>query len=249
DLGIAGYGQIRVENFAGYPATIEREIVFIKNAGVVIKDTLSLGLDLETRWGPQYRARNLGPDFGTNWVNTYIGEWVPLRGLNVNASVYTRWRNSPRDLLIYFLPEKGGNMLVVDESDKDKTLPLPLRVEYILRDPMKKDLPQSSTTLLLPHAPGNGKPYADKVRTLLNDPLRTVLQFTDANGATNLVILNHTGHPLTAAGITTDAKVACLQTRGNTTTVALYGGTTCLQGSKDLTKLAPPAKANVVPGP
>ncbi|MHB9024135.1 MAG: hypothetical protein ACYC7E_08155 [Armatimonadota bacterium] len=249
DLGAVGYGKLRIENFHGYPAGIEREIVFIKNAGVVIKDTLAIGLDLETRWGPLYRARNLGPDYGANWVNTYLGEWVPLRGLGVNAAVYTRWRNSPRDLLIYFLPEKGANLLVMDESGKDTTLPLPLRVQYVLRELMKKDLPQSSTTLLLPHAPGNGKPFADSVRILLNDPLRTVFQFTDANGATNLVVLNRSGQPISAANLTTDAKVACVQTQGGRVSVALYGGAKLTVGDKDLAKLAPGPKTNVVPAP
>ena len=250
DLGPVGYGRIREAKFQGYPAVIQREIVFIKNAGVVVKDTLSLGADLDTRWGQNYRVRNLGPDYGANWANTYMGEWVPLRGLGVGAPVYTRWQNSPCDLMIYFLPEKGGSLLVMDESARDSTLPLPLRLQYVIREPMKNGMPQTSTALLLPHAPGKGKPYADSVKTLANDALHTVLQFKDANGSTNLVVLNSSGREITVGDLSTNARVAFVQSQaGKVIGVALYGGGKLALGGKNLAKLAPVPKENVVPAP
>ncbi len=250
DLGSVGYGKIREKNFHGYPAVIEREIVFIKNAGVVVKDTLSLGHNLDTRWGQNYRVRNLGPDYGANWANTYLGEWVPLRGLGIGAPVYTRWRNSPRDLLIYFLPEKNASLQVVDEGLKDSTLPLPLRLQYVLRGPMKNDTPQTSTALLLPHDPGDGKPFADSVKILANDSLHTVVQFKDANGFINLVVLNSSGGAITVGKLYTDAKLAYVQSQGGKVkSVSLYGGNKLTLGGKDLAKLAPQPKVNEVPPP
>ncbi|HEY3416530.1 MAG TPA: hypothetical protein VGM23_06575, partial [Armatimonadota bacterium] len=119
DLGPIGYGSVRLDKFNGYPATHEREIVFVKGGAVLVKDAVTLTEALKLRWGSLYRVRNIGPDYGDNWANTYLGDWIPLRGLSANASVYTRWRNSPRDLLIYYLPDKAGKLEVVDESPTD----------------------------------------------------------------------------------------------------------------------------------
>lgn len=249
DLGPVGYGVIRLERYQGYPATLAREIVFIKDVGVIVKDTLNLSIDLKLRWGSLYRARNVGPDYGSNWINTYLGEWIPLRGLGKNAAVYTRWHNSPRDLLIYYLPDKDGKLEVVDESGVDKTSPVPLRVQYTLRQSVKPNTPVYSTTLLLPHPPGAAKPLADKVNVLLNEPTRTALKFLDAEGGSHFVVINHSGKPVNLPGFQTDGQVACVQQKaGKVTGVALLGGKQLVVNGQNLTPLAKPARAEVVPG-
>jgi len=248
DLGVAGYGRIRIDNYLGYPATLTREIVFVKSAGVVVKDTLRMGLDLKVRWSPLYRARNVGPDFGDHWVNTYLGEWIPLRGLGNNAPVLTRWHNSPRDLLIYFLPDPEGKLELVDERDTDATLPLPLRVQYTLRQQLRANTPVAGTSLLLPHTPGPAAPLAGQVRVLLNEPERTVFEFADEKGVKYLIVLNSSGQPLKAGGLTTDAQVACIQhVGGKVQAVAMHGGKQLLFAGTDIAKQTPPARTNLVP--
>ncbi len=248
DLGAAGYGREVVANYQGYPATLLREIVFIKNAGVVVKDTVTMATDLRMRWSPLWRVRNVGPDYGTNWINTYLGEWVPLRGLGVNAPVLTRFRNSPRDLLIYFLPDPEGKLELVDERETDTTIPLPIRVQYTLREDLKANQPVASVSVFIPHGPGPAAPLAQGVRVLVNDPLRTVLEFPDADGTKNLVVLNGTGAALTAGGLTTDAQVACIRhVAGKVSAVAMYGGKSIMFAGTEIAKQAPAAQENRVP--
>ncbi|NUQ65426.1 MAG: hypothetical protein HUU20_23405 [Pirellulales bacterium] len=249
DLGAAGYGRVRVDNYQGYPAALVREIVFIKHGAVVVKDTLSLELDLKLRWGPVFRARNAGPDHGEHWINTSTGPWMPLRGLGRNAPVYTRWRNSPRDLLIYFLPDPCGRLELVDESQRDPTLPLPLRVQYTLRQDSRPGASLVGVSLLVPHGPGSAGPLAQAVRVLLAEPARTVVEFPDADGARNLVVLNSTGRALELDGLKTDAQVAYVrQAAGKVAAVSLYGGKELFRGGVDLARQAPLPKTNVIPG-
>ncbi|MHB9134069.1 MAG: hypothetical protein ACYDBB_23615 [Armatimonadota bacterium] len=248
DLGAVGYGQVQLGKFFGYPADLDRDIVFIKNVGVLVKDNLKMGTDLRLRWGSQYRVRNLGPDYGANWANTYLGDWVPVRGLGNNSTVLTRWRNAPRDLLIYFLPDKDGSLEVMDESNIDTTRPLPLRVQYTLRQNAKDNLPLACTTLLLPHNPGPGKPLADKVKVYVNEPTLTVIEFTDDTGATHLVVYNTSGEPVELGKqLRTDAKLAYVKRQaGKVMSVSLYGGKQFLVDGKNIAKLAPAAKESVI---
>jgi hypothetical protein len=250
ELGAAGYGREVVDNYQGYPATLVREIVFVKHAGVVIKDTLTLTTDLRLRWSPLWRVRNVGPDYGPNWINTYLGEWIPLRGLGRNAPVLTRWHNSPRDLLVYFLPDPQGRVELVDERAVDPTNPLPIRVQYTLRQDLSAHQPVAATTLLIPHAPGPAAPLAAGVRVLLNDPLRTVVEFTDADGTKNLVVLNASGALLKAGGLSTDAQVAVIRhLAGKVSSVAKSGGHTLLFAGEELSPHASAPRENQVPAP
>jgi len=248
DLGPLGYGLVRIDKCHGYPATLRREIVFVKTGAVVVKDVLEFGVELKLRWGPVYRARNLGPDHGPNWANTYLGGWIPLRGLGRGAPVYTRWRNSPRDLLIYFLPGAQGTLEIADEAELDKTCPLPLRVQYAQRQTAAPDRPVHCTSLLLPHAPGPAAPLAEKVTAILDDPHRTVLRFATPDGARHLVVLNRRGAMLEAGEVRTDATIAYVcERKGKPSAAALHGGARLTLRGANLAPLARPAQAHVVP--
>ncbi len=247
DLGPVGYGVVHIDNYQGYPATLRREIVFVKNVGVLVKDTLHATVALNFRWGPLYRVRNIGPDYGPNWVNTYQGEWIPLRQMYKNSNVLARFRNSPRDLLVYFVPEKHGTLEVIDEREMDKTAPLPLRLQYALRQQVPANVPVSATTLLLPHAPGAAGPLAEKVKVTVNTPDASVIEFVDPDGARHLIVLNRGGKPLDLPWLQTDAGVAYAKQRdGKLLAVGLSGGKRFVLGGKDRAGQAPPPKANVV---
>jgi hypothetical protein len=248
DLGAAAYGRIQVDNYEGYPATLVREVVFIKNAGVLVKDTLTSNVTLRARWSPVYRVRNVGPEYGANWINTYLGEWIPVRGLQQNANVMARWKNSARDLLIYFLPRPRDRMEIVDERAWDKTLPLPLRVQHSQRQQLHAGMPVSSVALLVPHGPGPATPLADKIRVLLDRPRQTIVEFDDDDGISNLVILNTSGRALQTDDLVTDAEVACIRRRGKEViSVAMSNGGSLKFAGKDLSTKAPPPVSNLIP--
>jgi len=250
DLGAIGYGRVYVNNFEGYPASLIRDIVFIKNTGVLLKDTLISSVALRARWSPGFRVRNVGPEFGVNWTDTYLGDWVPVRGLKQNASVLARWRNPPRDLMIYFLPDPAGKLELVDDREFDQTVPLPLRVQYTLRQNIGPYTPLSSVALLLPHGPETATGLAKDVRVLLNTPDQTVVEFRDDDGNTNLVILNPSGRSLQVDDLATDAQVAYIRHRGNIIiSVSMSKEASLKFAGTELAQSAPPPVSNIVPEP
>lgn len=250
ELGSAAYSRIRVKNYQGYPASLEREIVFIKNAGVLVKDTLTPSVSLRARWSPVYRVRNAGPEHGTSWINTYLGGWIPVRGLGQNAEVVTRWLNNPRDLLIYFLPDPQVGLEVVDENRLDKTVPLPLRVQHTRRRQLEAGVSDTSTALLLPSRPGSAGYLAGKIRVLLDRPRQTVVEFTDDRGISNLVVLNSAASDIQAGDLVTNAEVACIRRRGmEIVSVAMLKGDYLKFAGRDLSAEAPRPLTSLVPPP
>ncbi|HEY3377218.1 MAG TPA: LamG-like jellyroll fold domain-containing protein, partial [Armatimonadota bacterium] len=255
ELGGVGYGKIQVTQYLGYPANLDRDVVFIKGVGAVVKDmvtftSLTGESDIWLRWGSAYRLANLGPDYGPNWINSYIGEWIPLRGLGVNAPVLTRWHNSKRDLLIYFLENANGTMEIVDHKKWDTTLPLPWRLQYSIRQTAQPNTPVSSATLLLPHESGAAQSLADGVTVHLDDALRTVFSFTAPDGSLQSVIINRSGAAVSAGGLATDGQVAYVKrVSGTVTSVALYGGTYITVDGVNKTSLAAASKEQMVPEP
>ncbi|MHB9024114.1 MAG: Ig-like domain-containing protein [Armatimonadota bacterium] len=255
ELGGVGYGKIQVTQYLGYPANLDRDVVFIKGVGAIVKDmvtftALSGVSDIWLRWGTVYRIANFGPDYGSNWINTYIGEWIPLRGLGVGAPVYTRWKNSKRDLLIYFLENANGSMEIVDHKQWDSTLPLPWRLQYSIRETTQANVPVSSTTLLLPHDSGAAQSLANGVTVHLDQTLKTVFSFTAPDGSLQSVIINRSGAAVSAGGLATDGQVAYVKRVGGTVTaVALYGGTYITVDGQDKTSMVSAAKEQTVPEP
>ncbi|MHB9023942.1 MAG: LamG-like jellyroll fold domain-containing protein [Armatimonadota bacterium] len=253
ELGGVGYGKIQVTQYLGYPANMDRDVIFIKGVGAIVKDmvtftSLTGATDIWLRWGSMYRVANLGPDYGSNWANTYIGEWIPLRGLGVNAPVYTRWKNSKRDLFIYFLENDNGTMEVVDHKQWDSTLPLPWRLQYSIRQTTQANTPVSSTTLLLPHASGAAQSLANGVTVNLDEALKTVFSFTGEDGALHSVIFNRSGAAVSAGGLATDGQIAYVKrVSGTVTGTALYGGTYITVDGVDKTSLAAAAIEQMVP--
>ncbi|MHB9132570.1 MAG: Ig-like domain-containing protein [Armatimonadota bacterium] len=253
ELGPVGYGLAKMTGYSGYPANQDRDIVFIKGVGAVVRDAVKFtavngAADIALRWGNMYRVANVGPDYGANWINTYVGEWVPLRGIGVNAPVLTRWHNNKRDLLIYFLPNAAGTMELIDRKQWDSTLPLPWQLQYSLRQTVQPNVTTSATTLLLPHASGPAQTLAEGVTTHLDDAQRTVFSFTGEDGALHSVIINHSGAAIDVAGLQTDGQIAyAKRVSGIVTSVALYGGTYLIVNGQNVTTLAAPAKEQVVP--
>ena len=153
DVGPLAYAKVRVENYKKYPVDLTRTIVFAKASVVLVKDTVHFRQSFRTRVGPVYNFRVLGPEIGQHWVNGYIGDRVPVRGIGPNQPVYTRWKNPPRDLLIYFLPRAGGTLEVFNRLPKDRTNTVPYRVRYHWRGTPKAGESVVLSAVLLPHAP------------------------------------------------------------------------------------------------
>ena len=159
DTGPMVYAKLRVENYMGYPADLERVVVFAKAGAVLIVDTLQFRETLRVRAGPVYNLGALGPETGTGhgtsetWVNGYLGDSIAVKGVGAGQPVYARWKNPPRDLLLYFRPMKGAEVFVHDRRPKDATTPLPLRVQYRWRGTLRAGESLSTSTVLLPHTP------------------------------------------------------------------------------------------------
>ncbi|HEY3377046.1 MAG TPA: hypothetical protein VGL77_06070, partial [Armatimonadota bacterium] len=262
ELGGVGYGTVQMTRYQGYPANFDRDVVFIKNVGVVMKDRVTFTAltgesDIWLRWGSLYRTANVGPDYGNNWINSYLGEWLPVRGSgNPNGAVYAQWHNSKRDLLIYFLPNEAGTMELVDKkqlpdgTNLDSTLPLRWQVQYSIRQTTTANAPVSATTLLLPHSSGPASTLAGGVTVAHDDAQYTVFSFTGEDGALYSVVLNRSGAAVSAGGVATDGQMAYVKcVSGTVTNAALYGGTYLTVNGQNVTALAATAKEQLVPAP
>jgi hypothetical protein len=262
ELGGVGYGTLQVTQYQGYPATLDRDIVFIKGVGAVVKDRVTMTsltgeTDIWLRWGNLYRVANVGPDYGNNWINSYTGEWLPVRGSgNPNGGVYAQWHNSKRDVLLYFLPNDSGSLEVVDKkqlpdgTNLDSTLPLRWQVQYSVRQTTGVNAPVAATTLLLPHASGAATTLAGGVSVAHDDAQYTIFTFTDVDGATqHSVVINRSGGAVNAGGLDTDAQIAYVKRNGGGTvlSVARYGGTYVKVNTTDYTSLAAASKEQVAP--
>lgn len=159
DAGPMVYAKVRVENYMGYPADLERVVVFAKAGAILIVDTLQFRETLHVRAGPVYNFGYLGPETGTGhgtnetWVNGYLGDFIAVKGIGAGQPVYTRWKNPPRDLLLYFRPMEDAEVHVHDRRPRDATTPLPLRVQYRWRGTVSAGESVSMSTVLLPHTP------------------------------------------------------------------------------------------------
>jgi len=159
DAGPLVYTKLRVENYMGYPADLERVVVFAKVGAILIADTLQFRETVRVRTGPVYNLGYLGPETGTGhganetWVNGYLGDFIAVKGIGAGKPVYTRWKNPARDLLLYFRPMEDAEVHVHDRRPRDATTPLPLRVQYRWRGTVRAGESVSMSTVLLPHIP------------------------------------------------------------------------------------------------
>ena len=157
------YARVRVRRFQQMPVTVVRDIVFVKNAFVLVKDRATFHATMRVRVGPCWQTRDLGPQCGEDWFNTYY-EWIYFTGLGLGRGVHA-YRNPAWDLLVRFAPRVETQVTVVDRYKDNPYRPSPTQLRQSWTGIVTPGDVKTFTTILLPHGPAlDVVPYAEWAR-------------------------------------------------------------------------------------
>ena len=88
--------EVQCSDYTGWGAMRTRQILFVKNALIWVRDVVEFGQPMEASVGPLWFAPELAPARGANWFDV---QWNEPRGF------LWRWRNGDRRLLVLFVPQ------------------------------------------------------------------------------------------------------------------------------------------------
>lgn len=218
DHPLATHARLRVSNYMGFKARQTRELLFVKNRFVLVRDETVLDDSFRGRIGPVWNTQHVGEPRGANWLNTWFtGHW--FQGVRL-------YDNPPWDLLIYYAP-RPDTALTVTEPPSDTTLAEPkgsalgkLKVtRYAWEGDVRPSQRLQFVSLLVPHAPSaDATPLAEVIHVLRDEPGLAVASIT-MEDRREMVALNSEGRLVEFAGpgntpIATDAAALYLELRG-----------------------------------
>jgi len=143
--------RIRSEGYQHLPVVYTRDIVFVKNGFVLVKDRATFSKAMKVRLGPGFQTRRVGPQMGTNWFNTYYDKMYHT-GLGLGLGVQSM-RNPAWDLLVYYSPRPGRMQTVTNRFEENPYRCSPIRTRQSWSGMTRAGQELTFTTVLLPHAP------------------------------------------------------------------------------------------------
>jgi len=230
----AAYACIRAADYHSWPVDQQRQLLFVKDRLLVIKDVVTFTDTWKCRIGPCWQTQQVGPSVGKHWANTHV-DFLFLSGLGQGLGIQ-RWKQPTRDLLVFHPPQTDCSFSMVvrhdlNEKDEQKQKEtwwrvLPVRLQYTWQGTGHKGLQRHFTTLLLPHAPQqNASRLAGGIEVLADDLKLTALHVRLPDGRRDWIVLNDTGHRVTAGAIETDARQVHLVISTDKRHVMAEGGT------------------------
>lgn len=204
DHPLAAHARIEVTGYMGYEARQEREILFVKNRFVLVRDQTEFADSFRARVGPVWNTQNVGTPRGTHWVNTWFtGHYFQKIKLYDTPS----W-----DLLIWHAPH-ADRKLAVAPADENPLSGVPmLATSYTWEGTVQPGQRLQFVQVLLPHAPlRDVTSLAEGIQALIDRPgLAAVSVQTGSRRELALVNPEGIGVELPAAGstISTDARAA-----------------------------------------
>jgi hypothetical protein len=106
-----------------------------------------------------WNTQNVGPFVGTHWANTFLNAPVASNG-------QIAMNTPPADLLVYFAPQPGWRMQVVDRTAEDpRTEVCPAQVRYVWEGTPNAGQRLHSTQVYYPHAARKAPPVPNNPRT------------------------------------------------------------------------------------
>ncbi|MHB9023932.1 MAG: sugar-binding protein [Armatimonadota bacterium] len=246
--------RVRTTLYQHLPITSTRDVIFYKNGFVLVKDRLKFDAAMKVRLGPCWQTRNLGPQCGANWFNTYYAN-LYQSGLGLGTGVQAV-KNPPWDLLVYFAPRADRKHTVLDRyvDNPFRCSPVQLRQTWTGMTRVGQEV--TFTTLLLPHQPTHAPaalidPPADskepkRIEVIRDDDNLTVVKLIWQADSMHpfryetWVMLNETGKPAAAGPLASDGLLAVVGHHfdGRITTRAVAGGTTLSYRGADETAAA-----------
>lgn len=253
----AAIARIEIQNPEGLPVHVTREFMFVHNQFLVSRELATFEEPFETSISALWNTQNIGPQIGNHWANTFMTAPVASNG-RVPMLCPTA------DLLVYFAPQPGWHMQVVDRTAEDpRTEVCPAQVRYTWTGTPQPGQTLHSTQVYYPHAaskarassnmPGatavfNGGQIAatagaSGINIVIDTPETTLLQTTFEENSTLWILFNPSGSTVSHPPLTTNARYACIQTRNNAIESSLLLETTSLKWNNE-TLFSSPQPAN-----
>ncbi|MHB9130040.1 MAG: sugar-binding protein [Armatimonadota bacterium] len=143
--------RIQTDRFLHLPVTYTRDLFFFKNGFIVVKDRVKYNQAMKTRLGPCFQTRDLGPQSGENWFNTYYDE-LYYTGLGLGRGVQVI-KNPAWDLMVYFTPRAEYKQTMLDRFSENPYRCSPVQLRQAWSGIARPGQEFTFTTVLLPHAP------------------------------------------------------------------------------------------------
>jgi len=213
----ATFVSVVVTDYMGFPVKLVREFAFIKNRFLVVRDVPEFEEGFLAQVTPVFNTENIGPQIGNHWANTFI---------RTPKYLDSPLENPPYDLLVYFAPQPGCRMQVVDRTATDlRTTYAPAQLRYRWRGVTRPRQKLVFTQVFYPHPPkalsfshsasGSGR-MADMIGTagaggiqvLKDTPGTTVLRLGLDKDRVEWIVCNPSGKKATAGDLATDARFA-----------------------------------------
>ncbi|HEY3418139.1 MAG TPA: hypothetical protein VGM23_14775, partial [Armatimonadota bacterium] len=145
------YARVKTIAYQQLPVTYTRDILFSKTGFVVVKDRAKFDSTMKVRLGPCWQTRDIGPQCGPNWFNTYYEEMY-VTGLGLGRGVQSFF-NPPWDLLVYFSPRPDRKQTVTDTWAENPYRQSPIRMRQEWAGMTAPGQEITFTSVLLPHYP------------------------------------------------------------------------------------------------
>lgn len=209
----ATFARLRVKNVDGMPAVYGREFVFVKNRFLATRETITFEESFKARVSPLWNTRNIGPQVGAHWANTFMGRLVASNG-------QVEMESPPVDLLIWFAPRPDCRLEVVDRLVEDaRAIACSAQVRYVWEGTPKAGNKLVFTQIYYPHPPyrpsihsnhaGAKASYADElqatagasgIQVVRDDPEASVLRLEMSPGTVEWVLFNPSETTVAVAG-------------------------------------------------
>jgi len=215
----AAYARVHIERYMDQPVTLDRRIFFLGEVGIWVRDSVEATEPYSARIGPAWQTTAVYGKKGSNWVNTCMVS-IPVAYI-WELKYMMQWKNRPRDLLLYFVPQPGAEV-VIDDVTHDETRSIvdkPLmnnftrRVWHQKTAALQPQKPLHFSTVLLPHRPTpDATRLAEGIESVLETGKTAVLKLAQGPGRELWAGINDSGESLRAGKLETDAKWFMLRT-------------------------------------
>jgi len=240
ETGMAAYACVDIDLYRGWPVRHRRQIVFLKNHLIWVKDDVLFHDGFLCKVGPRWQTRQVFPAVGRNWANTFI-DFHLSTGLGMGSGLH-RTENPATDLLVWFLPQKDCRVTYKDRSKTNIWQTLPQQVQYVWEGLSRAGQKQSFGTVLWPHEPDRDpSKWAKRLEAVAATTDVSAVRARINKNEAFLMVINDTGKPQTAGPVTTDARLCIVQeSGGKPVQVMVYNGRTVTYGDREILKLDKP---------
>ncbi|HGE70569.1 TPA: hypothetical protein ENX78_07025 [Candidatus Poribacteria bacterium] len=212
DHKLASHVILNVTNYMGYKAEHEREVLFIKNRFVFVRDKTTFDDSFKCRIGPVWNSQYANYD--TNWVNTYLNTFY-FQGTEI-------YDNPRYDLLVYHSPKSDRKLVVEQRSELENAR---LSTQYLWEGNVTPGFSIEFNHILVPHDPRQpANELASAIKFIKDDSNLVILKVHN-----EWVVINPNGEEYLLPNdlpnkITTDAKVLYIAVKdGKTNDILALG--------------------------